>query len=82
MIHFGPCTAMSKKGAQKMREKHQEHFHEITLPFMLEAGATHYAWVPPGETFGSGVQNVGGGFCYLFSDDSGHKDRIFPLVPG
>lgn len=82
MIHFGPCTILNTGAARKMRARHQPHLHEVTLPFMLDAGATHYAWVPPGETFGSGVQNVQGGFCYLFSPDSDHKDRIFPLIPG
>jgi hypothetical protein len=83
MIHFGPGTVLDPRAAAKMRARHTQHYHEVTLSFMREKGATHFAWIPPGDTFGSSVHNTLGGFAYLFADACvcGHMDRIFPIIP-
>ena len=71
---------MGAEASARMREKHKEHFTEVTLPFMVERGATHYAWIPPGDNFGHQYQNTRGAFAYMFSEDSKCKDRVFPLL--
>ena len=71
---------MGVDASVRLREKHKDHFTEVTLPFMVERGATHYAWIPPGDNFGYRFSNTRGAFAYLFSKESKIKDRVFPAL--
>jgi len=80
LLHFGACTELTDEEAYIMDVKMSERFQVCTLPFMAEKGCTEYAFVCPGETFGSNVPNYSGGFAYRFKKGSKFRDRIFPII--
>ena len=70
-----PENAVAFEGPRKWRTEFTDQlkasgrFQQITLPFMLEAGAREFCWINPGEklTLGSEVwsPSVQGAFLYL-----------------
>jgi len=55
-------------------------FATITIPFMLSNGALRYAWLLPGENFGTHIKNNYGGFLYEFDAQSEYRCRFFPIL--
>lgn len=53
-------------------------FQDITLQPLLEAGATHFAWIRPGE-FERDVASGNGCFAYKFNRGP-HPAKYFPVV--
>ena len=49
------------------------------LPFLSLSLPRRYAYIPPGETFGSKIRNFAGAFLYLFTPESGERARLFPV---
>ena len=80
-IEFGPSVLLDQETAGVMVEDLKEFWQPITIDFMLEKGASHYAWIRPGLTYGTSCMNMFGAFAYRFKVGSEHKDRIFPILP-
>merc|ERR1712107_273285 len=51
-------------------------FQEVNLEMLTERGATHFAWIRPGE-FCDDIANPNGSFAYKFG---GRGPRYYPVV--
>mmetsp|Transcript_28246 Transcript_28246/g.84504 ORF Transcript_28246/g.84504 Transcript_28246/m.84504 type:complete len:540 (+) Transcript_28246:1106-2725(+) len=80
LLHFGKRTELTDEQSARMKAELGDRFRSCTLPHIMAKGCTGYAFVLPGETFGSAVENRYGGFAYCFRKNAPFKDRIFPIV--
>lgn len=73
-LMFGRAQPLSNNVADMLMK--QGRFQEITLAALADKGATHFAWIRPGE-FATEVASTDGCFAYMFRDDS---PKYFPVV--
>lgn len=57
----------------------QGRFQDITIPMMTQKGATHFAWIRPGE-FPDTIAAPDGAFAYKFGPPSDGKPKYYPVV--
>jgi len=73
-LTFGRAQILPQ-GAMEMLTR-QGRFQEVTLPPLVSAGATHFAWVRPHE-FAETVASEDGAFAYKFQSA---PPKYFPVV--
>lgn len=81
ILQFGPGVLLGSEASTKMEADLAKFWQPTTLDFQVSKGATHYAWVLPGETYGTNVMNMYGGFAYKFNPQFKVANRIFPVLP-
>ena len=63
LLHFKPAREMETRFVEPLRQGGR--MQEVTLPFLLRAGAREFCWVAPGESLGEGWSTAEhGAFCY------------------
>lgn len=73
-LSFGRPQILTEKVCQTLTR--QGRFQEITLDALAQKGATHFAWIRPGE-FRDDIASNDGCFAYKFA---GAPARYFPVV--
>jgi len=80
LLQFSDGDCIDMDGSSHLIKKLDSRFAAITIPFMLAKGAVRYAWMLPGESFGSNIQNKYGGFLYEFDHKAEFRCRFFPIL--
>mmetsp|Transcript_48357 Transcript_48357/g.104141 ORF Transcript_48357/g.104141 Transcript_48357/m.104141 type:complete len:331 (-) Transcript_48357:341-1333(-) len=73
-LSFGRPQPLPATVAERLTQAGR--FQEVSLEFLTQRGATHFAWIRPQE-FGDDVANPNGSFAYKFA---GSRPRYFPVV--
>merc|ERR1719330_324144 len=74
-LTFGEGAPLSQEAEEQLKESRMQ---VVTLPHLRKAGATHFCWVNPEETFGAFRAPALGAFAYLLQD----KGPVFFAVKG
>eukprot|EP00051_Salpingoeca_urceolata_P013373 m.167766 g.167766 ORF g.167766 m.167766 type:complete len:619 (+) comp17776_c0_seq5:285-2141(+) len=76
LVQFGVAHELPEETCRKLKHR----FRPVTLEFQTAKGAESAAWVLPGETIGTTAFGGYGGFAFTFSEQSGVKNRYFPVM--
>jgi hypothetical protein len=72
---FGrPCN-FTKRAMHEIEKR--GGFQDVTLPYLRDRGATHFAWLGPREFKAHGISAPHGAFAYTFADG---VRRYYPVV--
>lgn len=74
-LTFGRCQVLPQRAASMLMR--DGRFQDITLADLAAKGATHFAWIRPGE-FAEDVASQDGCFAYRFGDQQ--TPKYFPVV--
>ena len=80
LLQFSDGDCIGPSASAHLIAELEGRFASITIPFMLASGALRYAWLLPGESFGSEINNKYGGFLYEFDAHAQFKCRFFPIL--
>jgi len=73
-LSFGRPQPLPDKASEVLTQ--QGRFQEVSLSFLTSRGATHFAWIRPGE-FDEAIANPNGSFAYKFA---GRPTKYYPVV--